>query len=31
VTEIVNAARPLLEELASRRLTSGGPPEGSQT
>jgi len=31
VTEIVNAARPLLEELASRRLTSGGSPEGSQT
>jgi DNA-binding transcriptional MerR regulator len=31
VTEIVNAARPLLEELASRRLTSSGPPEGSQT
>ena len=29
VTEIVNAARPLLAELASRRLTSGGSPEGS--
>ena len=31
VTEIANAARPLLEELTSRRLTSGGSPEGSQT